>query len=84
MGIIGDVIIFVAGLMVLIKLFQKEGVLKGILGLVCMLYTFIWGLMNMGKEELKLKTWMFLWIGAIVLGVILNVVGGMMGGGSGG
>ncbi len=34
---IGGVIAFVAGIAVLIKLFQKEGVMKGILGLICML-----------------------------------------------
>ena len=33
-------------IIVLIKLFQNEGVLKGILGLICGLYTFIWGWMN--------------------------------------
>ncbi len=81
MAAIGSILIWIAGIVVLVKLFQKEGILKGILGLICMLYTFIWGWMNIGKEELKLKTWMYLWTGAIVVGVILNVVGAMSGGG---
>jgi hypothetical protein len=81
MQAIGSIIIWIAGIVVLVKLFQTEGVVKGILGLICMLYTFIWGWQNIGKEELKLKTWMYLWTGAVVLGVILNVVGAMSGGG---
>jgi len=81
LGTIGSIIIWIAGIVVLVKLFQTEGVVKGILGFICMLYTFIWGWQNIGKEELKLKTWMYLWTGAIVLGVILNVVSAMSSGG---
>ena len=81
MGAIGSAIAFLAGIVVLVILFQTEGLLKGILGLICMLYTFIWGWMNIKKEELKLKTWMYVWTGAIVLGVILNIVGAMSSGG---
>jgi hypothetical protein len=58
-----------------VKLFQKEGVLKGILGLICMLYTYIWGWMHVKDESLKIKTWMWIWTGAIVLGIILTVIG---------
>lgn len=81
LGAIGSIIIWVAGIVVLVKLFQQEGIVKGILGLICMLYTFIWGWQNIGKEELKLKTWMYLWSGAIVLGIILNVIGASAGAG---
>ena len=81
LGTIGSIIIWIAGIVVLIKLFQTEGLMKGILGFICMLYTFIWGWQNIGKEELKLKTWMYLWTGAVVVGVILNVIGAMSGGG---
>jgi hypothetical protein len=72
---IGSVLAFVAGIVVLVKLFQKEGVLKGILGLICMIYTYIWGWMHVKDESLKLKTWMWVWTGAIILGIILNVIG---------
>lgn len=81
---IGSLIAFVAGIVVLVKLFQTEGVVKGILGFICMLYTYIWGWQHIGKEELKLKTWMYVWTGAIVLGIILNVVGAMTAGAGGG
>ncbi len=83
MQAIGSIIIWIAGIVVLVKLFQTEGLVKGILGLICMLYTFVWGWQNIGKEELKLKTWMYLWTGAIVLGVVLNVIGAMSGAGGG-
>jgi hypothetical protein len=71
---LGSAIALVTGIVVLIKLFQKEGILKGILGLICMLYTYIWGWMHVKDESLNLKTWMWVWTGAIVLGIILNVV----------
>lgn len=74
LGTIGSFIAFIAGVMVLVKLFQQEGALKGILGLICMLYTYIWGWQNIKKEELQLKTWMYVWTGAIILGFILNII----------
>ena len=40
-----SLVTFVLFILVLIKLFQKEGTLKGILGLICAIYTFIWGWM---------------------------------------
>ncbi len=72
---LGGVIAFVAGIVVLIKLFQKEGVLKGILGLICMIYTYIWGWINVKNESLKLKNPMYIWTAAIVLGFVLAYIG---------
>ena len=76
LSIAGSLLAFVCGLAVLVKLFQKEGALKGILGLICMLYTFIWGWQNTEGESLGLsmKNWMYIWTGAILLGMALNVV----------
>ncbi len=68
---LGGALAFVAGIVVLIKLFQKEGILKGILGLICMLYTYIWGWLNAKNESLNLKNWMYIWTAAIVLGFFL-------------
>ncbi len=73
---VGSFIAWIAGIVVLVKLFQKEGALKGILGFICMLYTFIWGWQNISNESLGLKNWMYVWTGAIVLGIILNLAGG--------
>jgi hypothetical protein len=78
LGLIGSFIALVCGIMVLVKLFQQEGAGKGILGLICMLYTYIWGWQNIKKEELQLKTWMYVWTGAIILGIILNIVSQMI------
>ena len=77
-GTIGSAIALVAGIVVLIKLFQREGILKGILGLICMLYTYIWGWMKINDQELNLRTWMYVWTAAIVLGIILNIIGQSM------
>jgi hypothetical protein len=71
---LGSAIAWIAGIVVLVKLFQKEGVLKGILGLICMIYTYIWGWLHLKDESLKLKTWMYVWTGCIVLGIILNLI----------
>ena len=74
---IASAVVWVVGILVLIKLFQKEGVLKGILGLICMLYTFIWGWMH-HKEE-NISTLMYVWTGLWVLGIILGIVGSTQG-----
>lgn len=59
---------------VLIPLFQKEGVVKGILGIICGLYTYIWGWMHVKDESLKLKNWMYAWTAIIILNIILSAV----------
>ena len=60
--------------MVLIKLFQQKGVLHGILGIICALYTFIWGWMN--ATTLNIKNIMLLWTGLFVAAMILNMIFG--------
>jgi hypothetical protein len=67
----------VVAIMVLVKLFQNEGALKGILGLICGLYTFIWGWMN--ANRLGIKNLMIIWTLLIILLIILQVAfGGAM------
>jgi hypothetical protein len=61
-------------IIVLVKLFQNEGALQGILGLICGLWTFIWGWMNAGK--LGIKNLMLIWTLLILLSIVLNVAGG--------
>ena len=63
---------------VLIKLFQNEGVLQGIIGLICGLYTFIWGWMNASK--LNIRNLMLIWTVLIVISLILNVMSGAFAG----
>ena len=62
---------FIIGIFVVIKLFKREGTLKGILGLICMLYTFIWGWIHIKDENLYV--WMYLWTATSI--VLLIVVG---------
>ena len=61
-------------IMVLIKLFQDKGALHGILGLICSLYTFIWGWMNAGR--LNIRNIMIIWTVVIILQIIVNAVFG--------
>ena len=68
---LGSLICFI---IVLIKLFQNEGALKGILGLICGLYTFIWGWMN--ADRLGIKNIMMIWSLLILVNIILGFVGG--------
>ena len=64
---IGCLVCFV---IVLIKLFQNEGALKGILGLICSLYTFIWGWIN--ADKYGIKNIMLIWTLLIIVSLILN------------
>lgn len=61
---------FVLLIIVLIKLYQEKGLLHGILGLICGLYTFIWGWMNVTR--LNIKNIMMAWTACIVLSIILG------------
>ena len=56
LGILGLVVwlgCIICFIMVLIKLFQDKGPLHGILGLICGLYTLIWGWMNADRLGIK-------------------------------
>ena len=68
---LGSLICFV---IVLIKLFQNGGVVQGIIGLICGIWTFIWGWMNAGK--LNFRNIMLIWTALIILSIILNVMSG--------
>lgn len=68
---LGSLICFI---IVLIKLFQTEGALKGILGLICSLYTFIWGWIN--ADRLGIKNIMLIWTLLIIVSIVINVVFG--------
>ena len=61
-------------IIVLIKLFQNEGALKGILGLICGMYTFIWGWMNATK--LGIKNIMLIWTALLILSIVFNIASG--------
>jgi len=69
---LGSLICFIV---VLIKLFQNEGALKGILGLICALYTFIWGWMNANK--LGIRNIMLIWTILCIVQLVLNFAFGV-------
>ncbi len=66
---LGNLVLFI---IVLIKLFKEEGTGKGILGLICSLYTFVWGWMK--HKELEITNIMIAWTGCIVVQVLLSVI----------
>ena len=73
----GGFIAWVVGLVDLFKLFQKEGFVKALIGFItCNIYTFIWGWQNIKNESMGLKTWMYVWTGAIVVGLAVSMMGG--------
>jgi NAD/NADP transhydrogenase beta subunit len=69
---IGSLICFV---MVLIPLFREKGALHGILGIICGLYTFIWGWMNVTR--LNIRNVMLAWSACMLVGMGCNMVVGM-------
>ena len=77
LGILGLVIwvgCLICFVMVLIKLFQYKGPLHGILGLICGLYTFIWGWMN--ADRMGIRNIMMIWSLLILVNIILGFFGG--------
>ena len=77
LGILGLVLwlgCIICFIIVLIKLFQENGVLHGILGLICGLYTFIWGWIN--ATRLNIKNIMVIWTLLIILSIVVNVMTG--------
>jgi hypothetical protein len=69
---IGALVCFI---LVLIKLFKKAGVGLGILGIICALYTFIWGWINHKKE--KITNIMLIWTILTIIALILNYAVGV-------
>ena len=65
LGLLLNLAALVAAIMVLVKLFQTKGAGHGILGLICGIYTFIWGWIN--HKTLGLTKLMLIWtVGGIV------------------
>lgn len=65
----GSLICFI---IVLVKLFQEEGVGQGILGLICGIYTFIWGWQNV--KRLNIKTVMLIWTVLAIVGLVFRLL----------
>lgn len=66
----------VCWIIILIEMFQKDTVIVGILGIICGLWAFIWGWMNVpkhGKRQI-----MQIWTACILAGIVLNVLATVM------
>lgn len=72
---VGSIGWLICWIMVLIKMFQNEKPLIGILGVFCGLWAFIWGWMKSGT--LGLKKTMLIWSGCIVLIMVGQVIAGI-------
>jgi hypothetical protein len=72
LGGIAGLASLVCFIMVLIKLFQARGPLHGILGIICSIYTFIWGWMNADRN--RNREVMTAWTAAIVAGIVFNIL----------
>ena len=59
-------------IIVLTKLFPKEGVGMGIFGIICGIYTFIWGWQN--ANALDIKNVMIAWSFCIGINIVVNVL----------
>lgn len=68
---IGSIICWI---LVLIKIFQNDGPVKGIIGLICGLFALIWGWMH--ANRLGIKNIMMIWTVLIVIYLILGLLGG--------
>lgn len=68
---LGSVICWI---LVLIKIFQNDGAVKGIIGLICGLFAFIWGWMN--ADRLGVKNIMMAWTVLLIIYMILGFMGG--------
>jgi len=67
-----------AGLWMVYLMFKKKGILHGILGLLFIIYPFIWGLIHFKEADFKKP--MTIWLIAIAAGVILGIIGGFTAG----
>ncbi len=69
---IADAVVWLMGVIVLIRLFKKGGFFKGLLGLIFMPFTYIWGWIH--AKEHNLKTVMWIWTLLVIATAVLNVV----------
>lgn len=72
--VVGGIGSLVCWIMILIKMFQNDKPLIGILGILCGLWAFIWGWMK--SSSLGLKKTMMLWSACFVLSIVGNVIYG--------
>ncbi len=82
MATIGSILSLVAGIgslvcwiIVLIRMFKTAGVLQGILGIICAIWAFVWGWMNVGPQNLR--NVMLAWTVCIFISILGGGLSGM-------
>jgi hypothetical protein len=72
---------FVCAILVLIKLFTAEGPIKGVLGILCGIYTFVWGWQNANRFNLRqvMQIWTIAFIAYLVCIALMMATGAMSG-----
>jgi len=73
MQTLAGLVSWVAGLWMVYLMFKKKGILHGILGLLFIIYPFIWGLIHFKEADIKKP--MTVWLIAIAAGIILGIIG---------
>lgn len=63
---------FVCLILVLLKLFPDKGVGWGIFGIICGIYTFIWGWQNV--DRFNIKNIMVIWSVAIAANILIRIL----------
>lgn len=71
-GVVASIASFVCLILVLLKLFPDKGVGWGIFGIICGIYTFIWGWQNVDRYDLR--NIMLIWSIAIVANILVRIV----------
>ena len=70
-ALVGSIICWI---IVLIKIFQNDGALKGILGLICSLFALIWGWIH--ADRLGIKKIMMIWTVLLILYIVFAMLSG--------
>jgi hypothetical protein len=74
LSVILGVLAWFGSVLVIIRLFQKKGILHGLLGLIIPIYPFFWGIKHWGDPEYKVKTGMILWLIIGAAAAIINII----------
>ena len=78
LGVAASIGSLVCLILVLLKLFPDKGVGWGIFGIICGLYTFIWGWQN--AERHGIQQIMMIWTACFVASIVINVLISVMAG----
>lgn len=72
LGAIASIVNLVCLILVLIPLFKEKGIGWGIFGIICGIYTFIWGWQNVDSQNLK--NVMLAWTAAFIVSILVRVL----------